>query len=65
MDHTSCVLGVVKLSTKVAKKIKGKKEEEAQSKTMQLKVKQNSVKMQQGKSFYSHKNCHTNNRAQS
>ena len=37
MDHTSCVLGVVKLSTKVAKKIKGKKEEgEAQSKTMQL-----------------------------
>ena len=38
MDHTSCVLGVVKLSTKVAKKIKGKKEEEveAKSKTMQL-----------------------------
>ena len=37
MDHTSCVLGVVKLSTKVAKKIKGKKKEEgAQSKTMQL-----------------------------
>ena len=35
MDHTSCVLGVVKLSTKVAKKIKGKKEE-AKSKTMQL-----------------------------
>ena len=29
IDHTSCVLGVVKLSTKVAKKIKGKKEEEA------------------------------------